>query len=30
MAEKLCPGPLSGNTGFREAVCIHTNKAPEV
>lgn len=26
MAEKMCPGPLSGSAGFREAVCVHTNK----
>ena len=26
MADKICPGPLSGSTGFREAVCIHTSK----
>lgn len=26
MAEKMCPGPLNGAVGFREAVCIHTKK----
>lgn len=30
MAEKLCPGPVCGSNqsagGYREAVCVHTNK----
>ncbi len=26
MSEKIAPGPVGGNTCFREAVCIHTNK----
>lgn len=26
MAEKITPGPVSGNACIREAVCIHTNK----
>lgn len=26
MAEKMCPGPLSGAVSFREAVCVHTKK----
>ncbi len=26
MAEKMCPGPVNGAAGFREAVCVHTKK----
>jgi hypothetical protein len=26
MSERIAPGPIGGNTNFREAVCIHTKK----
>lgn len=26
MSEKIAPGPVGGNSCFREAVCIHTSK----